>query len=327
MDPIVIVATSPCYITSLGAMSDAHARLGEAFESNDALGSFSKMATRLHLVGAVPGPVRMAGGKELTADLMLKQVEKPRLVYLPNFQQPNLDSFVEMRGQFQHLHKWLRQKAEMGVVIAACGTSVLHLAAAGLADHIACAASPRLTSVLRMLAPRMRVDTDAAIRHEGRIWTCSRDADNPAFAARLLADIFSMELGRNLAMREPPGPAAEILSVPVDPVVARAQLWIRDRFTRRFRIADLANELGLSHQTLIRHFAASGASCPRQFVQKTRVEAAASMLVETNRSVTEIAQLVGYADIPSFRRVFQAMTGTAPLAYRASMRALRARNA
>lgn len=323
MSTIVIAATSPCYITSLGAMSDAHARLGEAFASNEALGDYAKMETTLELVGARPGSIILAGGRELFPDSPLERVTDPRLVYLPNFQLPNLDRFTELLAQFEAFHQWLRIHAANKVLIGACGTSVLHLAAAGLLDQIACASSPRLVGLLRALSPRLLVDTDAAIRHEGAIWTCSHDADNPALAARLLADSFSLELGRSLAMREPPGPAASFLFTPLDPLVARAQLWIRDHFTQRFRISDLATELGLSHQTLIRRFAASGITSPRHFVQKTRVNAAATMLVETNRSITEIGQLVGYADIPSFRRIFQAATGVSPSGYRAAMRAAR----
>ena len=45
------------------------------------------------------------------------------------------------------------------------------------------------------------------------------------------------------------------------------------------------------------------------------------MFIETNRSVTEIAQLVGYTDVPSFRRIFQEAKGSAPSAYRAAVRA------
>lgn len=320
MSIIAVVATSPSYITSLGAMLDAHARLAEAFASNDALGGYTHMETALHLASTQSGPITLAGGRQLMPDTALSRIHDPRLIYLPSFQLPGLDGYLDLRADLAAFHQWLRVQAQRGVTIGACGTSVLHLAAAGLIDTIVCAASPRLVGLLRTIAPRARVDTDAAIRHDGNLWTCNRDADNPALAARLLADSFSLELGRSIAMREAPGPAAAILSSPVDPVVARAQLWMRDRFTRQFRIADLACELGLSHQALIRRFAAAGSASPRHFVQKIRVDAAASMLEETNRSVTEIAQLVGYTDIPSFRRVFQASMGIAPAAYRAAAR-------
>ena len=323
MSVIVIAATTPCYITSLGAMSDAHARLGEVFESNEILGDYAHMETQMQIIGLRPGPITLAGGKEFVPDTKFENVEAPRLVYLPNFQLPDLDRFLDMRVHFEPFYNWLKVQARAGVVIGACGTSVLHLAAAGLTARIVCATSPRLVGLLRELAPRIQIDTDAAIRHDGNIWTCSRDADNPALAARLLSDCFSLSLGRSIAMREPPGPAAAILSMPVDPLVTRAQLWIRDHFTKRFRIVDLAHELGVSHQALIRRFKAAGVLSPRQFVQKVRVDAAASMLTETNRSVTEIAQLVGYSDTASFRSVFQVATGITPSAYRAAIRASR----
>jgi transcriptional regulator GlxA family with amidase domain len=323
MSTIAIVATSPCYLASLGAMVDAHARLGEVFESNPALGDYSRMETVVRLAGTGPGMIQLAGGRELAPDVALSGLALPRFVYLPSFQLPDTSRFLAMREDLAPFHQWLKDTAQRGILIGACGTSVLHLAAAGLLDRGTCAASPRLVGLLRKLVPRIEIDTDSAIRQEGNLWSCSRDADNPALVARLMAECFSVELGQSLAMREPPGPAARTLSIPVDPIVARAQLWIRDRFTRQFRIADLADELGLSHQTLIRRFAAAGIPSPRHFVQRTRVDAAAAMLVETSRSVTEIAQLVGYADIPSFRRIFRAETGQAPAAFRATRRRAR----
>src|SRR3546814_80942 len=217
---------------------------------------------------------------------------------------------------FAAFHAWLRARSGEGVEIVACGASVLHLAAAGLLDGRLCAAGPRLVGPLRRLFPRVQVDTDNVIRRAGHLWTCSRDAESAALIARMFAEAFSLTFGRSLAAREPPGPQAGPLAAATDPFVARAQLWIRDRFTQRFRIADLARDLGVSHQSLIRRFRAAGSSGPREFVQRTRVDAAMSMLAETRRSVTEIAQLVGYADVPSFRRVFVATTGVSPNAWR-----------
>lgn len=323
----MIVATSPCYTASLGAMCDAHARLGEAFETNEALSSYSTMETRLHLAGVFPGPVRLAGGRAISADMNLEELPHPRIIYLPNFQHTKIESYNAMRGELRHFFEWLSRNWSAGVVIGACGNSVLHLAAAGLVNDVACAASPRLVSSLKALAPRIRIDTSAAIRHEGNIWTCSRDFDNPALVVRLVADTFSIDLGKSLVMREPSGPEAAVLSSTVDPVVSRAQLWMRDHFTKRFRISDLADELGLSHQALIRRFAASGVANPRQFVQKMRVDAAAVMLVETNRSVSEVGQLVGYSDIPSFRRIFRKLIGMTPTQYRGKARAEQNRHA
>ena len=318
---LAAVVTSPGYVASLGAMIDAHARLGEVFATNPALGDYARMQTGLRLLAAEGDRIELVGGRVFPADGRLADAAAPRLIFLPSFQLPDPDAFEARLPDFAPLHRWLRERSAEGIQIGACGASVLHLAAAGLLDGAGCAASPRLVGTLRRLFPRVQADTDNVIRRAGNLWTCSRDADSAALVARLFAESFSLTLGRSLAAREPPGPLAGPLTAATDPFVARAQLWIRDRFTRRFRIADLARDLGVSHQSLIRRFRAAGSASPREFVQRTRVDAAMSMLAETSRSVTEIAQLVGYADVPSFRRVFTAATGVSPSAWRRARRA------
>lgn len=327
MAQIAVIVTPPGYVASLGAMVDAHARLGEVFATNAALGDYARMETALRIAPAGGGAIELVGGRRFPADCQLEELVDPRMVYLPSFQLPDPDALPEVLARFAVLHGWLRRRADEGTAIGACGASVFHLAAAGLLGGQPCAVPPRLVGAMRRLFPRVETDVDAAIRRAGALWTCSRDADNAALAARLFAEGFSLTLGRSIAMREPPGAAAGPLAVPLDPLVARAQLWIRERFTRHFRIADLARDLGVSHQSLIRRFRDAGSASPREFVQRTRIDAAAAMLAETSRSVTEIAQLVGYGDVPSFRQVFVRLTGVTPGAWRKRHRAARRGNA
>ena len=325
MAQIAVIVTPPGYVASLGAMIDAHARLGEVFATNEALGDYAQMETALRIAPADGGQIALVGGRRFPADCQLDDLADLRLIYLPSFQLPDPDDLPEVLARFDGLHGWLRDRAAEGIAIGACGASAFHLAAAGLLDGAPCAVPPRLVGIARRLFPRVEGDDNASIRRAGNLWTCSRDADNPALVARLFAEGFSLTLGRSIAMREPPGEAAGPLSAPLDPLVARAQLWIRERFTRHFRIADLARDLGVSHQSLIRRFRDAGSASPREFVQRTRIDAAASMLAETSRSVTEIAQLVGYADVPSFRQVFVRLTGVTPGAWRKRHRIARRR--
>lgn len=323
MSYIAAVVTSPSYVATLGAIIDAHARLGEVFATNPALGDYARMQTELRLLAAEPGPIALVGGRRFAADATLAETDDPRFIFLPSFQLPDPDAMAGLLSGFVPLHAWLRAQDAKGVDIGACGASVFHLAAAGLLDGRAGAVGARLVPAMRRLFPRVAVDPDNVITHAGNIWTCSRDADSAALVARLFAESYSIAVGRGIAAREPPGPLAAALASAADPFVARAQLWIRDRFTRRFRIGDLARDLGVSHQSLIRRFRAAGSATPREFVQRTRVDSAMIMLTETRRSVTEIAQLVGYTDIPSFRRVFVAAVGVSPAAYRRAHRAAR----
>jgi transcriptional regulator GlxA family with amidase domain len=323
MSTIVIACSPGTYLASLGAMSDAHARLGEAFATNPALGDYATMETRLVVMAAAGGRIELAGGRKFEADDRLANLAEARIVYLPAFQAPAPERALEAVRGCAAFHAWLRQRHKAGALIAACGASVLHLAVAGLLDGTACSAPARLHPLIEAHFPETMVDGSEPIAERDRVFTCARDADNAALVLRLIDRAFSAAIAQGLAQRERP---AGVAPLPADPLVARAQSWIRDHFASDFAIADLAGQLGTSHQALIRRFRLAGEGTPRAYAQRLRVDAAAISLVETGRSVAEIAQLVGYADIPSFRRVFTRRMGMPPGEWRRRERSRSAAN-
>ena len=316
MSIIAVVASPRTYIASLGAMTDSYARMGEAYETNPAMGDYAQMHTALRLCSTDLGDVRLCAGRYMAADDKFTRMDDVRIVYLPSFEMRGREDLEQLLRDSAPFHAWLGRQAQAGSVIGACGASVCHLAAAGLLDGKECTVHPRLVSTFRRLFPKVQLDRAHPVSVSGNVMTCGRDADNGVLVIRLIAEAFSLEVAEGLVLREPYGDAFEQWGSGTDPVVMQAQLWIRDRFTGDFRIADMADELGLSHQALIRRFRDAGLGTPRGYAQKVRVQAAASMLEETNRTIIEIAQLVGYSDIPSFRRVFTEQVGMAPGAYR-----------
>jgi AraC-like DNA-binding protein len=85
---------------------------------------------------------------------------------------------------------------------------------------------------------------------------------------------------------------------------------------RRVSVAEIAARLHFSVDHFIRIFRQARGVTPGEFVVNTRIEAAASLLLFTGRSVSEIADELGYCDSFHFSRQFRQRMGLSPLAYR-----------
>ena len=81
------------------------------------------------------------------------------------------------------------------------------------------------------------------------------------------------------------------------------------------KIAELAEEFGLSARSLRRYLRAEGTSY-QQTLHEVRMELAADYLRTTAITPEEISYLIGYAEVASFYRNFKRWSGTTPQSYR-----------
>ncbi|MCB1203338.1 MAG: AraC family transcriptional regulator [Verrucomicrobiae bacterium] len=85
-------------------------------------------------------------------------------------------------------------------------------------------------------------------------------------------------------------------------------------------MAEMARLAGLSPTHFNRRFRQIFGMAPTRFLHALRIEKARQLLVETDRSVGEIAVGAGYHDQSHFTRHFRKLTGVAPGKYRAAYR-------
>jgi AraC-like DNA-binding protein len=81
--------------------------------------------------------------------------------------------------------------------------------------------------------------------------------------------------------------------------------------------AELARQVGLSRRTLERRLAAEGTSI-RRVSADLRRDLAVEHLRDSKHTITEIAWMLGYADVSSFAHAFRRITGRSPGSYRAT---------
>jgi AraC-like DNA-binding protein len=90
------------------------------------------------------------------------------------------------------------------------------------------------------------------------------------------------------------------------------------RYFEPLTVADLADAAALSPAHFSREFRRTFGEAPHQYLLTRRLERAAALLRNTDRSVTDICFAVGLTSVGSFITSFRRVYGRAPLAYRAT---------
>jgi len=96
----------------------------------------------------------------------------------------------------------------------------------------------------------------------------------------------------------------------------RVLRYTRERGAAGLIPQDLADELGLSAGYFSRLFRESFGASPRVWLNRRRIEDAATLLERTGDPVYRIADQLGYAGVAQFSRQFKHVMGVPPRAYR-----------
>lgn len=125
----------------------------------------------------------------------------------------------------------------------------------------------------------------------------------------------STKKGKDVAKKSASSGGVSINRVPA---VVDAIQMLEERFAEPHTATGLASTVGLSASHLRRAFRQLTGQSPMQYLAGVRVQRACRLLVDTNRSITEIAGAVGWPDPNLFARRFREHLGVSPRAYRQS---------
>jgi AraC-like DNA-binding protein len=91
-----------------------------------------------------------------------------------------------------------------------------------------------------------------------------------------------------------------------------AALWIDEHSAEDLDLQCVSKQAGLSRFHFLRVFAKALGVTPHQYLVRSRLRRAAQLLAERERSVTDIALDVGFADLSNFTRTFHRAAGVPP---------------
>jgi transcriptional regulator GlxA family with amidase domain len=102
----------------------------------------------------------------------------------------------------------------------------------------------------------------------------------------------------------------------VDSHVERALAAMKREPSRRWTVAALAREAGLSRAPFARRFERAMGVPPLRYLTELRLRHAATRLVTSDAPLAEIATAIGYATEFSFAKAFKRAFGVAPGIFR-----------
>ncbi|MGM0883487.1 MAG: response regulator [Bacillota bacterium] len=92
--------------------------------------------------------------------------------------------------------------------------------------------------------------------------------------------------------------------------------YIENRYQQEITLQDIANQFFLSREYISRKFKQVTGENLSDYLVRIRIEKAKLLLLNPNLKISQIAQMVGYADEKYFSKVFKKMAGQSPNQFR-----------
>jgi AraC-like DNA-binding protein len=140
-----------------------------------------------------------------------------------------------------------------------------------------------------------------------------------------MAEALFIEVLRRYMESLPPGQTGW-LAAARDPVVGSAVGLLHHDLRHRWSVAELAARVGASRSVLGERFVQLLGVSPLAYLARWRLHSAARLLETTRRTITQVADDVGYEADTAFSRAFKREFGRSPAQYRRSLQAVRAKD-
>ena len=273
-------------------------------------------------------PIDCLNGLTLSARMSFEQVmTSPTLadellaILVPTIGGP-IEQILAQNQQVMALLSWARQKGIM--VIGNC-TGNFFLAEAGLLDGRVATTHWGYKSLFEQRYPKVDLRADQLITESDNIYC----AGGGLAWFDLGIHIIEKELGYDAALQTAKAFVIDYrresqLSYSLsrlavqhhDGLVAQIQEYLLENYRKNESLDEVSDLFNISKRTLIRRFKQALSITPHAYIQHIRLEVAQKKLVETQLSIEQIVNDVGYEDLSSFRRLFRQQAGVTPTEYR-----------
>jgi transcriptional regulator GlxA family with amidase domain len=211
--------------------------------------------------------------------------------------------------------KALAESAASGTRIAAACVGTFVLAESGLLDRQTATTTWWLAPLFRQRYPAVQLDDGHMLIRSGNFVTAGAalgHIDMALWLVRQVSPALAGLVARYLIVDSRPAQSAYVITdhlAHADPLVERFERWARASLAGGFSLADAADAVGASKRTLARRMQQVLGKTPLSYFQDLRVERAVHLIKTSDKSLEQIAGLVGYADGVTLRALLRQRLG------------------
>ena len=192
-----------------------------------------------------------------------------------------------------------------------------------ICGYLGCAGAER-NPVISTLPPLLKLNVEQGgaaewIRSTFQYAAAEVSAGRPGSETVLakLSELLFVEAVRRYAEALPVGQTGWLAGLR-EPFVARALALLHCDIARRWTVDELGREIGLSRSALADRFIRLIGVPPMHYLASWRMQVASQELRNTNASLVQVAETVGYDSEAAFSRAFKKTFGAAPATWRRS---------
>ena len=219
------------------------------------------------------------------------------------------------------LRRVLRRAASERVMLCGLWNAAFQLADAGLLDDQPCVCHPESLAPIREYHPALALDTVGHALGQ-RVGTC---ADAGSVLDLMLAAMQACTLGQGDAelrikrLHQPeryPSAPPQIDGRVLPRRLNAALDLMEEHIEEPLAMHAIAAQVGSSRRQLERCFVRYLKAPPVRYYLELRLTRARQLIVQSNRSLTDVALATGFVSYPHFHRRFKELFGLPPLAFR-----------
>ncbi len=252
----------------------------------------------------------------------IKEKDKMDIVLIPAFKNDDMSEGIKSNMDFI---SFIIDQYKNGAALASFCTGSFLLAATGLLDNNPATTHINAKYAFQKFFPHVLLQPDEVVTQSNNLYTSGGATNTFHLLIRLVENFCS----RKMALR-----VAKIFSIDIDrksqtyfgtflpdenhndEIVKKTQQQIRIKYKTANTIEEIVSGIPASRRNLVRRFKQVTGLTPIEYLQKTRIEVAKSLLENSNQNIIEIMYESGYNDLKSFRLVFKKNVGMTPTAYR-----------